>query len=208
MEVKLLLFCVMSLLVSLLCQAGSLTITLCPEDYSPPDGCVTLEQLLSDHLIKSDTTFRFVPATFRLLPGVIIKFVNVSNIILDTAGPQRASITCVGENSGFNFHNVSGLLLQNMQFVGCAAEVDVINYNDYSATLALTECSDIAMQNITLKRGKGCGIFVTNIYGYFTISNALIYEQGFGLSLHYSYNASEFSHLQNPNASITCQLCV
>ena len=33
-------------------------VTVCPEDYSPRDDCVTLDQLMLGNLIKSNTTIQ------------------------------------------------------------------------------------------------------------------------------------------------------
>ena len=91
-------------------------VTVCPEDYSPPGDCVTLEQLMSGNLIKSDTTFKFEPAAFKMKQGIVIRFEHVSNIIIEPAGAYRVDITCAENNSGFIFNNVSGLVVQNMTF--------------------------------------------------------------------------------------------
>ena len=59
-------------------------VTVCPEDYSPCDDCVTVDQLISRKLIKSHTTFKFKPATFKL--SSVIRFTEVNNITLEPAG--------------------------------------------------------------------------------------------------------------------------
>ena len=116
-------FLIHSLLLLASCRASTLfyypdqtrVLTVCPDDYVPRNGCVT-----PDHLYNmSDTTYRFVPA-FKMLPDQVIRFYAVSNIVLDTAGPDRASISCLGENSGFYFERVQGLTIRNLEFIDCA----------------------------------------------------------------------------------------
>ena len=97
---------------------GHQEVTLCPDDYSPPDGsaCVTLDQLLTDDLIKSNTTFKLLPATFTIKQDLVIRFENVTNITLESAGPNKASISCNGNNLQFVVNRVSALSIQKIQF--------------------------------------------------------------------------------------------
>lgn len=108
--------------------------------------------------IRHYLQFKFVPATFKIVPKVIIRFVNVSNITL-SAALHKANITCLGENSGFSFRNVSRLAIHNLQFIGCAGEVIIIT-GQVSSSLSLMESSDVRLQNVTTKHGKGYGIII------------------------------------------------
>ena len=111
-----------SLLVLASLQARGYTqgvLTVCPDDYLPHNGCVTPDDLNNNNNVKSDTTYRFVPA-FKMLPNQVIRFENVGNIILDSAGPDKANVSCLGENSGFFFANVHGVTIRNLQFNDCA----------------------------------------------------------------------------------------
>ena len=178
---------VYALILVFLCpaRAGNHLVTVCPDDFSHRDDCVPLHQLLSNSsLIKSNTTIKFVNATFKLKSDAIISIANVSNIILDTAGTHRANVSCIGNNSGLLFHNVSGLTVQNMNFVDCGANQNL----GTQFALALTETANIVLDNVTFKRGKGCGVFAANIYGNLFISNVLFtYIQGTGFCLQYSW---------------------
>ena len=158
-------------------------VTVCPEDYSPHDDCVTLDQLMSNNLIKSHTTFKFKPAAFQLMPDSVIKFQNVSNITLESAGAYKVDITCVGNNSGFIFNNISGLVVQDLSFSRC---IDM-NIDDFS-TLGIFQCSDVVLNNLAFKYGIG-GVLVRNVYGYFTLKNSVFtHMQGPGLFCYISHS--------------------
>ena len=124
---------------------------------------------MSGNLIKSDTTFKFKPATFKMKQGIVIRFEHVSNITLEPAGAYRVDITCVGNNSGFIFSNVSGLVVQNMTFDGCVADQTPCNYN---TTLCVKESSNVMLKNLTFRDGIGA-IVASNVYGNFSIENSL-----------------------------------
>ena len=158
-------------------------VTVCPEDYSPRDDCVTLDQLMSGNLIKSNTTFMFKPATFKMKPGSVIRFENVSNITLESAGAYKVEITCVRNNSGFIFNNVSGLVVQNMMFAGCMT-LSVLE--NFYFSLFMAESSNIMLRNLTFRDGIG-GMFAMNVYGNFTVQNSLFIRMGgSALNLYYS----------------------
>ena len=146
-------------------------LTVCPDDYVPRNGCVTL-----DHLYGwSDTTYRFVPA-FKMLPNQVIRFVHVRNIILDTAGPDRAKILCLGENSGFYFERIQGLTVRNLQFIDCA--MSNVSYDIIYSPNILIDCTililisrDIQLYNVSFEKGKpnAFSVFAANVYGNITI---------------------------------------
>ena len=161
-------------------------VTVCPEDYSPRDDCVTLDQLLSGNFNKSHTTFKFKPATFEMKPDSVIRFESVSNITLEPAGAYKVDITCVGNNSGFCFNNVSGLTIQDMMFSRCMAHVHGYDYWYGSLTMLLS--SDITLRNLTFRHGLGDGISANTVCGSFTIMNSLFtHMQGTGLSYSVPY---------------------
>ena len=150
---------------------------MCPDDYVPRNGCVT-----PDHLYNmSDTTYRFVPA-FKMLPDQVIRFYAVSNIVLDTAGPDRASISCLGENSGFYFERVQGLTIRNLEFIDCA--VRNVSYDAHyiyvysslliDCTICINISTDVQLDNVAFERGKSnaYSVLATDVYGNITISNA------------------------------------
>ena len=165
-------------------------LTVCPEGYPDSEGCKTLDQLVSDNLILSNTTFKFVPAMFQIKPNTIISFANVSNITLQAASPRKPNISCTGDESGLAFHNVSGLAILNMNFIGCGGL-------PYGSTLSLKECADIAFWNMTFKQGKGYGVLADTVHGFFEISNMTFshYTQGSGVHLD-QQNSSEAFYKQ------------
>ena len=182
----------LSLVLSILVQTTSClqlhshnydVVILCPDDYVPRDGCVTADQLISSKLIKSNTTFKFVPA-FKMEPNQVLGFENVSNITLDTTGPTEAGILCLGENSGLTFKWIQGLTVRNLQIIDCA--VNNVEYSGImdatiNSTISIIASSNVLLENITFKRGKtdAFGVIILNIYGYFTVSNVTFkYMQG------------------------------
>ena len=172
-------------------------VTVCPEDYSPRDDCVTLDQLMLGNLIKSNTKFKFKPATFKIKSGSVIRFEHVSNITLESAGAYKVDITCVGNNSGFIFNNVSGLVVQNMIFSGCMTDttpcsVVLSDMADPSWTMSLCVIgsSNIMLRNLTFRDGLG-GMYAINMYGNFTVENSLFIRMGgSALSLYYIQSES------------------
>ena len=145
--------------------SGQQNVTVCPDDYSPRDDCVTLDQLLSANLIKSNTTFKFVSATFEMKRDSVIRFEYVSNIVLESAGPHKATISCGGNNGGFIFHDVTRAAVHNMQFSNCKS--------DYYCAFQVTESSDILFHNLEFKDVQSCGVRAYNNFEGFTISNTL-----------------------------------
>ena len=175
---------------------GASDVTVCPEDYSPRDDCVTLDQLMSGNLIKSDTTFKFKPAAFEMKAGSVIRFENVNNITIKPAGAYNVDMTCVGNNSGFTFQNVSGLTIQNMMFSKCMVGND--------STLVVSESSDIMLNNLTFRHGSGGGISAYYMDGYFTIMDSLFtHMQGTGLSLNMTDDQSEYDHHYSSQRTLT-----
>ena len=179
--------------------SGYQIVTVCPDDYSPHDDCVTLDQLLSDNIIKSNTIFKYASATFRVKQNTVIVFQNVSNIILESAGPQGTIISCVGENTGFVFQEVSELVMQNMQFVGC-----LLDSHPCSVTVAFS--SNILLQNLTLKDVYGSGIFILNMHGNVTISNSL-FTGMHGSGLGFSYFTSENTTITIAKSKFEDNIC-
>ena len=166
-------------------------VTVCPEDYSPRDDCVTLDQLMSGNLIKSNTTFKFKPATFKMKPDSVIRFENVRNITLESAGAYKVDITCVGNNSGFIFNNVSGLVVQNIMFAGCMTDTMCAS----KMTLCVDKSQNVMLRNLTFRDGIG-GIAASNVYGNFTIEDSLFVDNnmGPGLSLYSDNPCSQSCH--------------
>ena len=174
---------------------------MCPDDYSPHDDCVTLDQLLSADLIKSNTTFKFVSTTFEMKRDLMIRFENVSNIILESASPQRAIIFCVGENTGFVFISVSGLAVQNLQFINCGTSmevaVDTLHYSQ-KCTLGLVKSSNVTLQNLEFK--EGMGVFAAHLHG-----NVAIISNKF---THMNYTCLHFFAFSKPQPLSQCNVTV
>ena len=113
------------------------TIILCPDKYEPRKWCVMPEEL-PDDLIKSDTSFRFVPG-FKMKPNQVLRFENVSYISLRPVG-ARANMSCVKENA-LIFQNVVDPKIMNIQFIGCGASAnDSIVLLNYSHVACCGQC--------------------------------------------------------------------
>ena len=150
-------------------------LTVCPDDYVPRNGCVTPDDLNNN--FKSNITYRFVPA-FKMLPNQVLRLIGVSNIVLDTAGPDMSNISCLGENSGFSFESVYGLTIRNLQFTNCAMRN--ISYTYYAShrfidcTVFILFSTDFKLDNVAFEHGKpgAYSLLVTQVYGNIIISNA------------------------------------
>ena len=167
-------------------------VTVCPEDYSPRDDCVTLDQLMVNNLVASNMTLKFKPAVFELKADSVIRYESVSNITLDSAGAYKVNITCVGGNSGFTFTNVSGLTVQNMMFTGCMANIPTYEAN---GTIFINESSNVMLDNLTFRHGIN-GVCASNIHGYFTIQNSVFFRMQ-GPALLLEFNSSSGLHFQH-----------
>ena len=151
---------------------------MCPDDYVPRNGCVTPDDLNNN--VKSNTTYRFVPA-FKMLPNQVIRFkgvdIMIRNIILDTAGPDRSNISCLGENSGLYFESVYGLTIRNLQLINCAMKNISYTYPSHhfiDCTVFIWLSADIKLDNVVFEQGKpgAYGVLGTKVHGNITISNA------------------------------------
>ena len=175
MDFRVIYTCILAVSLVSAIEPSCQNVTVCPDDYSPRYGCVTLDQLLSADLITSNTIFTFAPATFKMTQDLVIRFENVSNIVLESAG---AIISCVGGNAGFVFSNVSEVAVQNMQFMGCAASMYEPSWHSVSCTFCVTESFNITFQNLTLKNVHGCGVYYYSpiTSGHFKIMNCSFTE--------------------------------
>ena len=162
-------------------------VTVCPEDYSPRDGCVTLDKLKSRKLIKSNTSFKFKPATFKMKADSVIIFENVSNITLESAGTYKVDIACVGNNSGFIFIDVSGLVVQNMMFTSCIADTGLCRFK---SSLCVDQSSNIILKNLTLRDGLS-GLAASNVYGNFIVDSLFVHNMEGSALILYSTERSE-----------------
>ena len=172
-------------------------VTVCPEDYSPRDDCVTLDQLMSGNLIKSNTKFKFKPATFKVKPDSVIRFEHVSNITLESAGAYKVDITCVGTNSGFIFNNICGLVVQNMMFSGCMTDTTPCSayfFTAFNISLCVKESSNIMLKNLAFRDGKG-GIAAGSVCGNFIVDSLFVHNmEGPALTLSCDNPCSQSCH--------------
>ena len=110
-----------------------------------------------------------------MLPNQVIRFEGVSNIVLDTAGPDRSNISCLGENSGFCFKSVYGLTIRNLQFINCAMRnITYLSHHFIDCTVFIWLSPDIKLDNVVFEQGKpgAYSMLATRVYGNITISNA------------------------------------
>ena len=174
-------FIIVLLCAALLAGCGADEVTLCPDDSPPGEDCVKLHQLLSH--TKSNTTFKFLPASFKLESDTVISIANVSNISFIASG--RAEVTC-GKTFGLFFQNVSGLIVRNVTFVNCGA---LWNYrkDPWHGTcgVGLSKCAEITLDGLEFISGLNYGVCASNIYGHFTISNSVFGNYTYGCGFYY-----------------------
>ena len=109
-----------------------------------------------------------------MLPNQVIRLKGVRNIVLDTAGPDKSNISCLGENSGFYFESVYGLTIRNLQFINCAMRNISYIYHFIDCTIFIRFSTSFKMDNVVFEHGKpgAYSLFATGVHGKITISNA------------------------------------
>ena len=202
MEIEILLLCTLTLLCS--CQAGAYdhVVTVCPDDFTPRNDCVTLSQLqFNSSQIKSNSIIKFLPATFQVKSNMIITLSNVYNITLD-GNPQRANIMCIDHKAKFLFHNVSGLLVQNMNFAHCKCMETTLSDLCFDGIVAVRECVNVKLDNITFQHGHICGLLAVNVYGELSVSNAK-FKQNHDVNFCLIYKSSSFNQYSDEQTNVT-----
>jgi predicted outer membrane repeat protein len=213
--------CIVLFCAVLLVGCGADEVTVCPDDSPPGEDCVKLHQLLSKAgLTTSNTTFKFLPANFKLESDAVISIANVSNISFVASG--RAEVTC-GKKSGLFFHNVSKLVVKNITFVNCGA---LWNYRKDSwlgtCGVGLSKCAEVTLDGLEFLSGRNYGVCASNIYGHLTISNSVFGNYTYGCGFYYqqfeptldrfsslhgqpivTLSNSTFQHTNSPNAVAT-----
>ena len=137
-------------------------------------------------------------------PDSFIRFENVSNITLESAGAYKVDIICVGKNSGFD--NVSGLVVQSMMFTGCIADKTPCHtfYLPSNTSFCVKESSNMMLKNLTFRDGEG-GVAAFNVYGSFAIENSLFVNntEGIALSLYCSNQSDLCSQCYSAGEQLT-----
>ncbi len=185
---------ILFLFVLHLCSAasGEHLITVCPGSYSSQDNCVTLHQLQSNtSYIKSNTTIKLVPTTFKVQSDTIITIANVNNITIESTGPNRANISCIGNNSGLLFRNISGLVIRKINFIHCGTAPKSPLSNGATFAISLSESANIVLNNLSFQDGEEGGVFAENIYKKLDVFNTLFTNmQGTCLQLMYHHSST------------------
>ena len=122
---------------------------------------------------------------------------NVSNITIQTALSSNAiEILCIGNNSGFVFHDIEGLTIHNFKISNCGADASKFLSKPFSSshffTFLFVNLEDLVLERTVIQRGRGYGISGCNILGNSTISNSRFtnFSDGGGVLLQYQDTAS------------------
>ena len=162
-------------------------IYLYPKDSIRPTWCLVSNCYTIETLIKNETLRELSNTTLFFLQGIhtiksdtneTVSITSTTNFTLKAAnGTEGATIKCNG-NVGFKFTKyVSYIEISGIIFDNCGTS-HYLQTNDESSdaevfVLAITHSYNISVNALSIKYGKGTGLYLQNVYGYFTLSHAL-----------------------------------
>ena len=161
-------------------------IYLHPKNFSRPTWCLANNCYTLETLIKNETLGEHSNTTLLLLPGIhtirsnistIVHITSTANFTLKAANwKEGATINC-GGNVGFKLNNVSYVDISGIIFDNCGTSHYLQTTKEDSVAemfvLAIAHSYHVSINAVTIKYGKGTGLLVRNVYGYFTLSRAI-----------------------------------
>ena len=161
-------------------------ITIVPnEDCGSNGTCTTFDQALQQlatNELSSSTTLTLTTGTHFIETLSTIQ--NVADVrIVGADDPSRVIVTCA-DGIGLGFLNVSGLEISHMTIEWCGlnnsswifSKVETFIDTFYvpppvfSSALILISCTDVQMNDVTVKNNIGFGMFALNVIGNSTFS--------------------------------------
>ena len=149
-------------------------------DYSSPCGyqhaaCKNSCALLSDYTSRGEfnnVKFTFYEGTHYLYE--VWELTGGSNLILSAKMEGEVRVKCKASESGIQFSNVTGILLQGIEFISCG-----ISNRGFStkfqnrAALLFISVKDLNLQNIRIQKPSTAGgISLNNVRGNIFINNS------------------------------------
>ena len=129
--------------------------------------------------VRSNLKIVFLPGTHIAsrnvsLHGGVYHNTNVTNFVLTAANfSAGATISCKG-SVGFAFVNMTNLEISGLTFENCSQNFTnhkgFVDYTFY--TLYILDSKNVNVTDVTIRYGRGFGLYVEKPYGRITISRA------------------------------------
>ena len=150
--------------------------------------CYILEVLINNQELGelSNTTFLLLPGTHTIKSNTkkLVSITSTTNFTLKAANlTAGATINCSG-NVGFIFAGASYVDISGITFDNCGVS-QYINFSKTleTFTLLFVYSYNTAINAVSIKNGKGTGLLVQNVSGYFNLSQAVITMNGINLNI-------------------------
>lgn len=140
-------------------------------------GTVTVHLQQGEHNITTEHSFvkRHGFGLVAWTPGGDRSVGRIYDRSVQTSGQQDtnaigATITCLaGAQAGLSFYNSSGIILENIKFIGCGVIHNSTTVHDkflkFQVALYLLFCSDVSMENLTIADSNGTGLVLYGTVG-------------------------------------------
>ena len=166
-----------------------------PNDSTWSTWCLEKDcnSYILEGLINNETLGKLSNTTFILLPGThtigsntskLVSITLTTNFTLRAANlTEGAAIKCSG-NVGFMFTEVSNVNISGITFDHCGTSPYLKTSNSLETfTLSFTHSYNVAISAMSVKNGKGTGLLMHNICGYFTLSQAVLTMNNINLNI-------------------------
>lgn len=151
--------------------------------------CSSLSLLLTYFYAQDQNTSRLMPPQITveihsdLYLNTTVHFKNMSRV--EIRGINYSLITCLESNgkidAGLYFKNVNNTMISDLSFLNCGSlQESTSQYNHaflhdfayFNTSLYFLQCTNLALINISINRGKGIGAALFNVVGQVTISHS------------------------------------
>ena len=152
------------------------------DSYHCPVECHTLAYYVANvtTYFTSNTTMIFLPGNHSLANGTV-QIGNITDLTLignDSfiPGPyglppeSTSRVECNG-SVVFSFENITGLVIQNLTFLGCGGMITVLSLPKVTA-LYLYNIFDLTLSGVTVRNSSGYGLYGDNILGTCNINGS------------------------------------
>ena len=171
--------------------------------HCPHEPCYTLAYYVANvtTYFTSNTTMIFLPGNHSLANGTV-QIGNITDLTLignDSfiPGPyglppeSSSRVECNGSGV-FSFENITGLVIQNLTFLGCGG-MTVLSLPKVTA-LYLHNIFDLTLSGVTVRNSSGYGLYGDNILGNSNITDSTFVfnsgshsHYGGNMELYYGY---------------------
>ena len=210
-------FSVIQLLI--IVHSTSVVHTVCLNESSGTDLGNTKDQrncqcnqsdVIRDELFVDNSVVTFCKVV--VLQHPVIHVNNKKNISLCGLSSSHTEIHCHGNNSGFNFTNVTDLTLSYISFINCGN----MNHNTTGATplssgVWFYYCRDVRLSNITIRSSPGTGATFINTHGYLEIKDSIfannnINSFSYGGGVYVEYTSDQHNYLNDYKNMGDCKI--